>query len=168
MNDNTVRTVPPSLPPLDHHCHHYVLAELKITIGHDNMWPNLQNLVLYTHPILRLWRDITFFSELSGQKFQSYQCNDRTVLLPNFKAIGQTQAELYSLKVEELDACTRPLFTNSVTYVVTNNSSVLSTLLNKQLQYNCDASFIKMDDSFVNIILISGYFLVILHVRTCY
>ena len=38
------------------------------------------------------------------------QCNDRTVLLPNFKAIGQTQAELRSLKVEKSDVCIRPLF----------------------------------------------------------
>ena len=55
-------------------------------------------------------------SELLGQIFQSYTCNDRTVLLPNFKAVGQTQAELHSLKVEKLDACIRPLFTNLVTY----------------------------------------------------
>ena len=52
----------------------------------------------------------------------------------------------------------KTLFAILVTYVVTNNSSVLSRLLNKQLQYNyCDASFIEMADSFVNIILISDY-----------
>ena len=27
-------------------------------------------------------------------------------MLPNFKAVGQTQAELHSLEVENLDACT--------------------------------------------------------------
>ena len=31
--------------------------------------------------------------------------NDRTVLLPNFTTVGQTQVELHSLKVEKLDAC---------------------------------------------------------------
>ena len=35
-------------------------------------------------------------------------CTDGTVLLPNFKAVGQTQAELHSLKVKKLDACIRP------------------------------------------------------------
>ena len=34
--------------------------------------------------------------------------NDRIALLPNFIALGQTQAELYILKVEQLDACIRP------------------------------------------------------------
>ena len=38
-------------------------------------------------------------------------------MLPNFKAVGQTQAELHVLKVEKLDVCTRPLFANSVIYV---------------------------------------------------
>ena len=45
--------------------------------------------------------------------------NDTKVLLPNFRAVGQTQAELHILKVEKLDACTKPLFTNPVTYIVT-------------------------------------------------
>ena len=39
-------------------------------------------------------------------------------MLPNFKAIGQTQAKLHSLKVEQLDACIRPLFANLVIPVV--------------------------------------------------
>ena len=38
-------------------------------------------------------------------------------MLPNFKALGPTEAELHILKVEKLDACIRPLFANSVTYV---------------------------------------------------
>ena len=49
-------------------------------------------------------------SELLGRSFLSYKCNDRKVLLPNFKAVGQTQVELqltHVLKVEQLDA---PLF----------------------------------------------------------
>ena len=70
---------------------------------------NLQNGVLYTHPILWLWRGITsFISELLGQDFQSCKCNDRT---------DQKQAELHSLKFEKLDACIWPLFANSVTNV---------------------------------------------------
>ena len=68
---------------------------------------------------LKLCRGITLFiSELLGRNFQSYKCNDRTVLLPNFKAVGQTQAELHSLKVEKLNECTRPLFANSVINMV--------------------------------------------------
>ena len=35
----------------------------------------------------------------------------------SFKAVDQTQAELHSLKVEKLDVCVRPLFSNSVTYI---------------------------------------------------
>ena len=45
-----------------------------------------------------------------------------TVLLPNFKAVGQTQTEVHSLKVENLDACIRPLFANSAT----NNHDILN------------------------------------------
>ena len=37
------------------------------------------------------------------------------VLSPNFGAVAQLQAELHLLKVEKLDACIRPLFTNPVT-----------------------------------------------------
>ena len=36
-------------------------------------------------------------------KFLSYKFNDRTVLLPNFKAVGQTQVELKSLIVKKLN-----------------------------------------------------------------
>ena len=73
--------------------------------------------VLYMFPILWLWRGITsFINELLRQNFQSYKCNDRTVLLPNFKAVGQIQAELHSLKVEKLDACIRLYFANLITY----------------------------------------------------
>ena len=40
------------------------------------------------------------------------------ILLPNFKAVGLIEAELHILKVEKLDACIRPLFANSVTYLL--------------------------------------------------
>ena len=39
-----------------------------------------------------------------------------TVLLPNFKAVGQTQAELHSLKLKKLVACIRSLFANLITF----------------------------------------------------
>ena len=42
---------------------------------------------------------------------------DRKVQLPNFKAVCPTEDELHILKLEKLDACIRPLFGNSVTYV---------------------------------------------------
>ena len=60
----------------------------------------------------------SFISELLGQKFQSYKYNDRTDVLPNFKAVGQTHTELHSLKVEILDVCIRFLFTNLVTHTL--------------------------------------------------
>ena len=51
--------------------------------------------------------------------FLSYKYNDRTIHLPpNFKAIGETPAELHILEVETLEACIRPLFANSVTYAI--------------------------------------------------
>ena len=76
--------------------------------------------VLYTYPIVRLLCGITLFiSKLLSWKFLSYKCNDGKVLLPNFKAVGLTQAELYSLKFEKLDVCIRPFFAN----LVTNNVS---------------------------------------------
>ena len=59
-------------------------------------------------------------SELLGQNFQSYKCNDRIVLLLNFKAVGQTQAELHSLKCEKLDACISPLFAYLVTIYISS------------------------------------------------
>ena len=34
----------------------------------------------------------------------------------NIKAVGQTQAELHSLKFEKLDAYIRPFFANSATF----------------------------------------------------
>ena len=44
-----------------------------------------------------------------------YKYNDRKVLLPNFKAIGLTQAETYTFKVEKLGECIRISFANPVT-----------------------------------------------------
>ena len=74
--------------------------------------------VLYMHPIVWLRRGITLFvSKLLSWNFLSYKYNDRKILLPNFIAVGQTHTELYSLKVEKLDACIRPLFANLVTYI---------------------------------------------------
>ena len=35
----------------------------------------------------------------------------------HLQAVGPTEAELHILKVEKLDACIRPLFTNSVTNI---------------------------------------------------
>ena len=83
------------------------------------MWLDLQKGVLYTHPIVRLLSGITLFiSRLLSWNFLSYKSNDKRVLLSNFKVVGQTQAELYSLKVEKFNACIRPLFANPVTYLL--------------------------------------------------
>ena len=40
------------------------------------------------------------------------------ILLPNVKAVDPIEAELHILKVEKLDACIRPPFANSATYLV--------------------------------------------------
>ena len=48
-------------------------------------------------------------SNLLWQIFLSQKYNDRTVLPPNFKAVGLTHAELHILDVKILDACTRPI-----------------------------------------------------------
>ena len=66
------------------------------------MWHNA-SYVLYTR---------IQFCDLKRHNF------DRKALLSNFKAVGQTLAELHSLKDENLDACIRPLFANLVTYVI--------------------------------------------------
>ena len=42
------------------------------------------------------------------------KCNDR-IVLPNFKAVGQTQVESHILKVKKSDVCIRSLFVNTVT-----------------------------------------------------
>ena len=47
----------------------------------------------------------SYTSKLLGQTFQYYMSNDRTVVLRNFKALRQTEAELHSKK---LDVFTRP------------------------------------------------------------
>ena len=61
----------------------------------------MQKGVLYMHPIVQLLSGITsFISKLLNWTFLSYKSNDRKVLLPNFKVVGQIQAELYSLKVQ--------------------------------------------------------------------
>ena len=68
------------------------------------MWPDLQKRVLHVHPTLQLWRGITsFVSKLSQQNLLSYKINDEEVLLPNFKALDEIQAELYAR--EKLNVC---------------------------------------------------------------
>ena len=55
---------------------------------------------------------------LLSQKFLlSQKYSYRRDLLLNFKVIGQIQTELHTLKVEQLGACMRPLFTNLVTII---------------------------------------------------
>ena len=39
-------------------------------------------------------------------------------MLPNLKAVGLIEAELHILKFKKLDTCIRPLFANSVTYML--------------------------------------------------
>ena len=51
------------------------------------------------------------------------------VPLPNFKAVGRTQAELHSLKVEKLDVCMRPSFNLLTYYIVTYHDFVMALFL---------------------------------------
>ena len=44
--------------------------------------------------------------------------SDRTVLLPNCKAVGETQAVLHILKVQKWDECIRPFFGDLVVYLL--------------------------------------------------
>ena len=70
-------------------------------------------------------------------------------MLPNLKAVGTIEAELHILKVEKLDACIRPLFANSVTYVdlldIYNNSKVLTALTDLQ-HYQPHSHLLLMGD----------------------
>ena len=50
-------------------------------------------------------------------------------MLLNYKAVGPIEGELYILKVEKLDACIRPLFTNSVTYALAGHASCYNHIL---------------------------------------
>ena len=82
------------------------------------MWLDLRKGVLYTHLIMQLCRGIaSFVNKILSWNFASNKYNDRKSYLPNFKAAGQTGAELHIFKVEKMDACIRPLFANPVTYV---------------------------------------------------
>ena len=54
----------------------------------------------------------SIFVTLKRHKLHSYQAKNFSpistmIVIPNFKVVGQTQAELHILKVEKLDACTR-------------------------------------------------------------
>ena len=86
------------------------------------MWPNLWKGVLYMHLILR------------------HNFIYKWAIIP--KISGQTQAELHSL--EKLDACIRPLFTNSVTYCTVictrNNQSVVSIVMAQQINNTVNLS----------------------------
>ena len=67
---------------------------------------------------MQLYRGITsFVKKILSCNFISNNCNDSKAYFINFKAVGQTRAELHIFKVEKLDACIRPLFANPVTYV---------------------------------------------------
>ena len=52
--------------------------------------------------------------------YEAKICCDFSIMiaksLQNFRALNKLQAELYFLKVENLDACIRPLFANKVLY----------------------------------------------------
>ena len=55
---------------------------------------NLRKGVLYAHPIFQLCESITScVSKLLRQSFLSNKYNDITVLLPNFKVVGTTEAD---------------------------------------------------------------------------
>ena len=94
------------------------------------MWVDLWKSLLYTHPILGLWRSITsFVAILLSQKFLSYTCNDRKVMLPNFKAAGQIQAELHVLKMENwMCVYISHLLANPVKYCSINTGRMLKVI----------------------------------------
>ena len=53
-------------------------------------------------------------TELTTQNLHSHKINDRKSIVQNFKTVVQSQVELYSYKVEKLDASIRLLFANLV------------------------------------------------------
>ena len=52
--------------------------------------------------------------ELMTQNLHSHKINDRESIVQNFKTVVQSQVELHSYKVENLDVSIRP-FANPVT-----------------------------------------------------
>ena len=44
-----------------------------------------------------------------------HKCNNRKFLLPNVKAVGQTEVELHIFKADKLNACTKCLSANLIT-----------------------------------------------------
>ena len=53
-------------------------------------------------------------------------------MLPNFKVVGPTEAELHILTVETLDTCIGPLFAISVTYIMFSIESDASGYIQNQ------------------------------------
>ena len=83
-----------------------------------HMWPNLRKGVLYTHPNVWLYGCVTqlllylqLWNLVAGL---SCHCANST---ENFSVVACLQMKLWLVKVGKLDACIRPLFANSVTYV---------------------------------------------------
>ena len=71
-------------------------------------------------------------SKLLGQNFQSYRCNDRKVLLPNFKTVDQAQAdELHTLQVEKLEHVSDPFHKSGHLYAWVNTKYFKHTLLSQ-------------------------------------
>ena len=72
---------------------------------------------IYTYPMLQVWSSITSFNnKILNWNFLWCKYNDRNILLPNFKAVGQTQAEWHSLKSNNW-MFYKTLFAGPVTYV---------------------------------------------------
>ena len=76
--------------------------------------------VLYTHPIFSNFKEVqlsfcwTYSFEILVA-VHSYHCTNST---ENFSLIACLQMKLCLIKVGKLDECIRPLFANSVTYVL--------------------------------------------------
>ena len=80
------------------------------------MWPDLEEGVLYSHPILQLSRGRTScVVKLMHQNLLWHKFKDVKMFLQNCSLFT---VGVHPFKVEKLDASTKPLFTNLVTYYI--------------------------------------------------
>ena len=87
--------------------------DCKIT----NLWLDLRKGVFHTHPIIQIWRPITYCSsKIEAWNFHHFFILVSTPCTENCKFIAFTHLKLLIVEVGKFDVCGRPFFANPVTF----------------------------------------------------
>ena len=94
-----------------------IVPKLIAPVWNSILWLDLWKGVFHTHPIIQIWRPITYCSsKIEAWNFHHFFILVSTRCTENCKFIAFTHRKLLIVEVDKFNVCGRPLFTNPVTF----------------------------------------------------